>query len=635
MDVRRWSRDAKLSLARLPSSLGLGRVPEQPAQALRDPWPGDTARGSRLMKGELVSGGATIRLVPASVVPGQPAPPGAFAVGGEVAPLLREHLNGFGWLRDLRALGTDAGRLRARALVADWLLRPPADSVAREPHVMAARLTAWLYHFDFFAATADDGFRGRLMARIVMDGRSLSALLPLPGHDRSVFACLKGLLAVGVALPENGSLLSRFMRFLPPELGRQVLGDGSQPERSPQAQFEVLRELAEMRAIMQAAQIAPPLALAASLDRMSPVLRALRHADGGLALFNGSTEGNPVFIDLVLSQSTRGRAVQNELPEGGFRRIVAGRTVLIVDAGPPPPPGLDRGAHAGTLSFEMSVGRDRLIVNCGSATDPDWREALRATAAHSTLVLGDGVSSSGLREGGLLARPGRVEADHRTAGGAHWLEFSHDGYRPAFGAVHRRRLYLAEAGDDLRGEDLLEAADVSPGFVLRFHLHPAVVVERDEEHGGALLSLPGGGRWRFRADVGRITLEDSIYAGNGTPVRCRQIVVQMRAPVPAAAPPDKLADTLAGEASRGEGETAPPVAADKAGAGAAKATTGSDKGGDAARPGGGTIRAAAVATGGNAGGAPERPEPVAGPVAEPSAIPGPLVVRWAITRLSS
>ena len=67
------------------------------------------------------------------------------------------------------------------------------------------------------------------------------------------------------------------------------------------------------------------------------------------------------------------------------------------------PRGADRFAHAGTLSFEMSVGRDRLIVNCGAApaAEADWRDALRATAAHSTLVPADTNKIGPLKQDGF------------------------------------------------------------------------------------------------------------------------------------------------------------------------------------------------------------------------------------------
>ena len=72
---------------------------------------------------------------------------------------------------------------------------------------------------------------------------------------------------------------------------------------------------------------------------MAPALRAMRHGDGGLALFNGSREETSALVDLVLTQAGRGSRAPSALNEGGFQRLQAGRTVLIVDAGAPPPAG--------------------------------------------------------------------------------------------------------------------------------------------------------------------------------------------------------------------------------------------------------------------------------------------------------
>ena len=51
---------------------------------------------------------------------------------------------------------------------------------------------------------------------------------------------------------------------------------------------------------------------------------------------------------------------------------------MVVDCGAPPGPGTDRLAHASTLSLELSVGRDRLIVNCGAAPASLRRVTLEA-----------------------------------------------------------------------------------------------------------------------------------------------------------------------------------------------------------------------------------------------------------------
>jgi uncharacterized heparinase superfamily protein len=503
-------------MARLPSlgvTLGMTRVPDAPALPVRDPWPGDPVRGARLVKGELELGGMLRPLLPGSW-------------GDTSGPsILRAAAHGFTWLRDLRALGTDTARLRARALVAEWIATPPAEPLAYRPDVTGARIAAWLGHYDFFAASADDLFRQKLMARLVADARALSAALPAEEQDARALTALKGLIAAAVALPDHAAFLTRALRFLPQEIARQVLADGCHVERSPAAHLAALQDLTEIRALLQASQTQPPAALSSAIERMAPALRVLRHGDGGLALFNGSREETPALIDLALTQAGRGGRGSSSLPDGRFQRLQAGRSVVIVDCGVPPPPGADRFAHAGTLSMEMSVGRDRLIVNCGGfpAGPPEWRDASRATAAHSTLVIAE-VNSSEITRDGLGRRPERVEAQRQEANGAHWLEASHDGWLKLFGAIHRRRLYMAESGEDVRGEDVIEAPTPQP-FTLRFHLHPTVQANVQQDGETVLLRLPSGGGWRLRADGARVALEESIYLGGPEPRRTEQVVL--------------------------------------------------------------------------------------------------------------
>jgi uncharacterized heparinase superfamily protein len=511
-DPRRWLRDARRIMARLPS-LRMGRVPDAPALPVRDPWPGDPARGARLLKGELEIGGAA-----------RPLKPGTWNdLTGTARFVAGAH--GFGWLRDLRALGTDAARLRARALVADWIATSTSVPLAHRPDVTGARITAWLGHYDFFAATADDPFRQRLMARLVSDARALSAMLPPEELDARALTALKGLIAAAVALPEHAGFLTRALRFLPQEITRQVLPDGCHAERSPAAQLAALQDLTEIRALLQAAQTQPPQAVTNAIERMAPALRVMRHNDGGLALFNGSTEETGQLIDLVLTQAGRGGRGPASLTDGGFQRLQAGRTVLIVDCGAPPAPGVDRHAHAGTLSMELSIARERLIVNCGAipAGPPEWRDAARATAAHSTLIIAD-TNSSELKPNGLGRRPVTVEVQRQEANGAHWLEASHDGWKSVFGAVHRRQLYVAESGEDIRGEDVIEAAEPQP-FTLRFHLHPDVQASLQQDGEAVLLRLRTGGGWRLRADGARMALEESIYLGTAESRRSEQVVL--------------------------------------------------------------------------------------------------------------
>ncbi len=477
-------RQTRLQWAKLPS-FRLGRLPDAPRHAVRDPWPGDAGRGARLLRGEMEYLGAVV-----------PFGEGMFADTAAPA-LMREAAHGFAFLRDLRALGTDGARMRARAALEEWV-EAAADPIAERPDVVGARIAAWLGHYDFFAASADDAFRQTLMARIVGDARALVAALPTEETDGRALTALKGAIAAAVALPDQGGFLARAMRVLPPEIERQVRADGGHCERSPARHLAALQDLVEIRALLQAAQLAQPAQLTPAIERLAAGLRTLRHPDGGLALFNGTREESAVLVDMVLTQAGRTGRNAGSLIESGFHRLQAGRSMLLIDAGAPPPPRLDRFSHAGTLSFELSVGRERLIVNCGAAPSAEnaWRNACRTSAAHSTLTMAD-TSSSELRPEGLGRRPEHVEAQRQEADGAFWLDASHDGWMKPFRAVHRRRLYMAGSGEDIRGEDAVEAAAAQP-YAVRFHLHPEVSVNLQQDGEAVLLRLASGGGWRLR-----------------------------------------------------------------------------------------------------------------------------------------
>jgi len=505
-------RSARGFVARL-QNLRSKNAPDAPALAVRDPWPGDPSRGARLVKAELEFSGAALLM-----------PQGVFRTANATV-MLRAHAHGFTWLRDLRALGTDAARSRARALVTDFMDTDTLDVAGLAPDVTGARLAAWLGHYDFFGASADDDFRQRMMSRLVMDARSLAADLPSEMLDGRALTALKGLAAASVAMPEHVAYLPRVLKFLNPELGRQILPDGCHAERSPAAHLAAVQDLTELRALLQSAGVETPPALLTAIEKTAAALRAMRHGDGGLMLFNGSKEELASLIDLVLAQAGRARGAVSTLGASGFYRIAAGKSLLFVDAGAPPPPQLDRFAHAGTLGFEFSSAKERLIVNCGAApaNASNWRDALRSTAAHSTLTIAD-VSSAEIRETSLGRRPGVVHANRQEAGGAVWIEASHDGWGKIFGAIHHRRLGLSANGDELLGEDLIEAAQPQP-FTIRFHLHPNVTASLQQDHGAVMLRTVGGQAFRLRAEGAPIGVEESVYFGHAEPRRAEQVVL--------------------------------------------------------------------------------------------------------------
>jgi uncharacterized heparinase superfamily protein len=218
---------------------------------------------------------------------------------------------------------------------------------------------------------------------------------------------------------------------------------------------------------------------------------------------------------------------------------------VLLDVGAPPPQIHSTKAHAGCLSFEMSAGAQRLVVNCGAAAIPDgkWDSALRATAAHSTVTLADKSSAMFLQRGflrrtlgpRLIAEHGEVLTRRNESAQGLLVEASHDYYVRRFGILHRRSLALSPKGLLLTGTDQLipagpksrKRAKACP-FAIRFHIHPDVRLSLAQGGGSVILKLPNGEGWRFRCSDGALSIEESVYLGGGSLRRCEQLVISAK-----------------------------------------------------------------------------------------------------------
>jgi len=499
-----------------------GRPPSAFLAVAPDPWPGDAARAETLLGGRLAVAGRT-----AALAPDPWHRPGA-------DPTWLAGLHGFDWLRDLRDHGgTDGARLGARC-VEDWITANGRwSAIAWRDDVLAARVVNWIRHYDFLAAEASPAFTARFVDSLARQRRHLERRLGAAAGGALGLALLKAAIVVDAAFVRGDQnrerRLARTTSRLAAALPRIVLPDGTIADRSPQAQLTALRDLIDIRAVLVSAERPAPAALQDAIDRAAPMLRFLRHGDGGLTLFNGADAGDPAVIDLALARSGNGARAPMDAPQGGFVRLAAGQALVVIDAGTPPGKGMDLETHAGTLSVEFSVGAERVFGNCGAypgLTD-DWRYMMRFTAAHATAIIADTNSSELIQGGGLEYPASNVQAMRAEQDGATWLEASHDGYRSLFGVTHRRRLWLAADGGDLRGEDTLVGSDGKPvkptasgrKFAIRFHLHPDVKASLAQSGASALLRLPSGQGWKVRASGATMTLAESVWLGDGHRIR--------------------------------------------------------------------------------------------------------------------
>ena len=453
-------------------------------------------------------------------------------------------LLGFGWLRHLRAADTALTRANARALVDDWISNAARKrSIGRRPDVLARRVISLLSQAPLVLGDSDGKFYRRYLRGLTREIRYLRyTTLDIDGVPR--LQVMIALCYAALCLANQGKHIRTATRKLADELQRQILPDGGHISRNPGALIELLIDLLPLRQTFAARNIAPPAALLNAIDRMMPMLRFFRHGGGSFALFNGMSSAPSDLLATVLAYDDTHGLPMSYMPHSGFQRLDTGAMTVIIDAGAPPPPSISQDAHAGCLSFELSSGPSRIVVNCGMPTTgrDNWRAFARSTAAHSTLTYHDTSSCQFvelsamkrlLHGSPIVSGPSEVESYREVVADGMLLSTAHNGYLARFAVMHRRSLMVALDGSRLDGEDT-----VSPGpgtqikgndtdYAVRFHLHPSVKANRLSDGRGVMLVLPNRDVWTFEALDDKVDLEDSVFlAGNDGPRRTAQIVIR-------------------------------------------------------------------------------------------------------------
>jgi uncharacterized heparinase superfamily protein len=461
-------------------------------------------------------------------------------------------LHSFSWLADLAASAPRADCIAiAERITGRWLdANPvPAKGSAWSVEHAGLRLIAWLVHAPLVLAGHNPALRPRMLEAIEHTANWLDRKTLRAGIGFGQVAGWAAITAAGLLLPEGRPRRLYGEAALIRSLGDLVAEDGGVLSRCPATQMDAIALLTNLIACYEAAEVDPPQALIVMRALLVPPVLSLRHGDGALGNWQGQGAISADRVSaLIAATGVRTRPLK-DVQHWGFQRIKGGETIVQFDAAPPPRARHARCGCASTLAFEMSDGPARLIVNCGGAASAGGlvpariAQGLRATAAHSTLVLDNANSTAVLLHGKLGKGAELVETEARMLSKqgreATRIEASHDGYAARFGLIHRRVLSLSTDGTELAGEDILvpvsrKGKRGKVGFAIRFHLGRGVEAHLSSDGRGASLLLPDGRLWQFRlrgdaAGSGDVALvcEDSLWVdGDGRPHATEQLLIE-------------------------------------------------------------------------------------------------------------
>ena len=384
---------------------------------------------------------------------------------------------------DLNAVGSAERAGLQRVLLDRWLRdNPPASGTGWEPYPVSLRIVNWVKWL-LGGAPARDAW----LHSLAVQARWLTQRLEWHLLGNHLFVNAKALVFAGLYFQgtEAQQWLQTGLAIIDRQLAEQELADGAQFERSPMYHALALEDLLDLLNIGQA--LAPAGSVVLTLlplwretaGRMLFWLRCMAHPDGGIGFFNDAAHGiAPSNAEIERYAAQLGVRALVPMQEGitplmasGYVRVARGPAVALLDTAPIGPDYLPGHAHADTLSFELSLGIQRVVVNGGTSCYGLSAQRLleRGTAAHNTVQVAGQDSSevwSGFRVG-RRARPGKLLVDGWA------VSCSHDGYRHLPGApVHSRRWQFEDGG-------LLVQDVVAPSVaktVARYHFAPGLTV---------------------------------------------------------------------------------------------------------------------------------------------------------------
>ena len=388
-----------------------------------------------------------------------------------------------------------------RDFVLRWIAENPAGAGnGWEPYPASLRIVNWVKW-----ALAGEALDNAMQQSLALQTRWLANRLEWHLLGNHLMANAKALVFAGLFFTgaEAERWLARGLAIMAEQLPEQILADGGHFELSPMYHAIILEDVLDLINLSRSYGVSAGSVwrdLPNIATRMRHWLAAMTHPDGGLSFFNDAAFGiaasradlEAYAQRLSLPEVAESGEGVHHLASSGYVRVNRGAMAAILDVGAVGPDYIPGHAHADTLSFELSLGTSRVIVNGGTSTYAagSLREAQRSTHSHSTVEV-NGENSSEVWAAFRVARRACIRdlSVAEQADGGLAVRATQDGYRRLAGAPDHSRVWEFGANcltitDEVRGGGPHQA-------IARYHLHPLVVCERERSDAVRLRSNSG------------------------------------------------------------------------------------------------------------------------------------------------
>jgi uncharacterized heparinase superfamily protein len=394
---------------------------------------------------------------------------------------------------DLNALNSNERKKWHESLIQRWIdENPPGYGNGWEPYPTSLRIINWI-KWSLLGSFLNKNWHGSLAIQI----RFLTNNLEYHILGNHLFSNAKALIFAGLYFEGNEAekWYKTGLKILARELQVQVLPDGGNFELTPMYHSIFLEDLLDLFNIHKSFKRQMPDKLINKISSMFIWLRAMCHPDGEISFFNDSALGiAPNLIDLEnyakrlnidLSYDSNDLT---HLSDSGYVRVQKDDIVAIMDVAEVGPSYMPGHAHADTLSFEMSVSGQRVIVNSGISCYNLSKKRLsqRGTSAHNTLEFNYENSTEVWKSFRVGRRAVPFDLKINQKNNQISISCSHDGYKRIAKTIIHNRKWIFESNqlsiEDSIGENYKNAR-------VYYHFHPSIEVKLNSSGNSGAASI--------------------------------------------------------------------------------------------------------------------------------------------------
>jgi uncharacterized heparinase superfamily protein len=442
---------------------------------------------------------------------------------------------------DLNSRGSENRKKLCEHLVDSWLLNnPPSKGIGWESYCISLRVINWIkWFYRRECSDVHEAWLKSLTIQVYILEQKLEYHI-LANH---LFVNAKALIFAGVYLDGEDAerWLLKGVKIIDQEITEQFLSDGAHFELSPMYHSMLLWDLADLINLARTSQIDSLLSREDSWHSVFVAgmdwLKLMIHPDKKISFFNDSTFGvAPSYNDLsnyasflkiyLNDNEATSKLSSNFAAESGYCIVDWGEGYrLIADlarVGPDYQPGH---AHADTLSCELSLFGQRVLVNSGISQygKSSERQRQRSTCAHNTVEVNE-MNSSNVWSGFRVAQRAYPFGIHYHKS-SHEVKISgsHNGYCKLFSKVVHRRTWIATTNNLLIEDCLIGRYKTAVAY---WHIHPDIKISKiDNAH--FLLKLASGKSATLAISGADISIEsDTWHSGFGKSLHSNKIVLR-------------------------------------------------------------------------------------------------------------